>query len=61
MNKNTTSENVPTSNEPHDPILDEFRIIDPDADSVQETLDNLPGYLEYQDEQRGDSLTFGDY
>lgn len=61
MNKNTTSENVPTSNDPHEQIPDEFRIIDTDADSVQETLDNLPGFQEYQNEQRGDNLTYGDY
>lgn len=61
MNKNTTAAKVPTSDDPHEQIPDEFRIIDTDADSVQETLDNLPGFQEYKDEMRGDSLTYGDY
>lgn len=41
--------------------LEDFQITEPDLEEVQEAVERLDSFREYQKELRGDSLTFGDY
>ena len=41
--------------------LDNFRVVEPDADEVLEEVEKLPGFQEYLREQHEEEITFGDY
>lgn len=41
--------------------LEDFQITEPDLEEIQEAVEVLDSFREYQKELRGDSLTFGDY
>lgn len=52
-------ENLPDANAPLP--LDDFKIVDPELDDIDEEVGQLDSFREHLRDQRGDSLTFGDY
>lgn len=52
-------ENLPDANAPLP--LDDFKIVEPEVDDIQEEVERLDSFREYLRDERGDSLTFGDY
>lgn len=41
--------------------LDDFQVIDPNEEEIQEEIERLAAFRDYQREKQGDTLTFGDY
>jgi hypothetical protein len=41
--------------------LDDIRIIHPEADDVRDEWSSLEGVRDFEQEKRGNNLTFGDY
>jgi hypothetical protein len=41
--------------------LDDFKVIDPDINDIDEALTQLDAFKEFEREMRGDNITFGDF